>query len=35
MLFHYQSRVASPLYVVAWIAVLTLAGAVVSASREA
>jgi ABC-type polysaccharide/polyol phosphate export permease len=35
MLFHYQSRVASPLYVIAWIAVLTALGVAVSASREA
>jgi capsular polysaccharide transport system permease protein len=34
MLFHYQSRVASPAYVVVWIIVLTLAGIAVSASRE-
>ena len=35
MLFHYQSRVASPAYVMVWIVVLVLAGVAVSASREA
>jgi len=35
MLFHYQSRVASPMYVLLWIIILTLAGVAVSASREA
>jgi capsular polysaccharide transport system permease protein len=34
MLFHYQSRVASPAYVFVWIIGLTLAGIAVSASRE-
>ena len=35
MLFHYQSRVASPMYVLLWIIIRTLAGVAVSASREA
>ena len=34
MLFHYQSRVASLLYVIVWIAALIAAGAAVNASRK-
>jgi ABC-type polysaccharide/polyol phosphate export permease len=34
MLFHYQSRVASSAYVVAWIAALLTAGAIASFSRR-
>lgn len=35
MLFHYQSRVASPLYVLGWIAALLVAGAAVRQLRRA
>ena len=35
MLFHYQSRVASALYVLLWIGVLLVSGAIVSLSRRA
>lgn len=34
MLFHYDSRVASPLYALAWIVLLTVAGIVASIWRE-
>lgn len=34
MLFHYESRVASPLYVLAWIAALLAAGLLVRAMRR-
>jgi capsular polysaccharide transport system permease protein len=35
MLFHYESRVSSPLYVIGWIVVLSFAGAVISLARRA